>query len=136
MSPAIDFSQVKGLEPIPDGTYEATIVKAEAGLSKKGNPKIDIRWQVETEGAVRTVFDTLTFTPEALWRVKNTLLALDFPDDFNGDVEPEDLIGRSALITVVTQKGDVDPATNEPYPDRNRVAKVAKRTISASDFIS
>lgn len=135
--PAIDFTQVKGLEPIEDGKYEATIVSAENGVSKKGNPKIDIRWQVELgEGQKRNIFDTLTFSVDSMWRVKLTLQALGFPKDFKGDVEPEDLLGKTALITVTTQKGAVHEETGEPYPDRNKVIKTEPVTLSMDDFVS
>lgn len=135
--PAIDFSQVKGLEPIDEGVYEATIVDAKEGISKKGNPKIDLRWQVDVDGRDRIVFDTLTFSPESMWRVKLTLQALGFASDFSGDVEPEDLIGASARITVAIDRGRKDPATGEEYPDRNTVKKVQPLAdMSLDDFIS
>ena len=128
MSPAINFATVKGLEPLPVGVYNATIVKAEAGKSKAGNDKIDIQWKVEggpQDG--RLIFDTMTFTEKALFRVKATLLGLGFPENFRGDVKPETLVGKSAKLTVDIQAGDgVDESTGVAYPARNRVKKVAQ----------
>lgn len=124
--PSIDFSNVQGLEPIPAGTYEAEVVEAKEGVSRTENPKIDLRWKIlggSQDG--RVVFDTLAFSPNALWRVKNTLLGLGFSKDFTGDVTPEDLIGRSATIMVTIETSDqIDPETGEPYPPRNRISKV------------
>jgi hypothetical protein len=137
--PAIDFSEVKGLEPIPNGQYEATIVHAEVGTSKKGFPKIDLRWQVDlADGSKRNVFDSMSFHPDALWRTKLTLQGLGFPDSYSGEIGPEDLVGRSALITVGLDTGRTDPATNEPYPDRNRVIKVKPigSDMGVDDFVS
>lgn len=137
--PAINFSDVKGLEPIPDGVYEGTITYAEEGTSGAGYPKIEIRWKVELpDGTPRLVFDTLAFHPDALWRTKITLRALDFPPDFSGDVTPEDLLGKSAMLTVGLRKGAIDEASGEAYPDRNRVVKVKPlaSAVNAGTFIS
>jgi hypothetical protein len=136
--PAIDFSEVKSLDPIPDGSYSAEIVYAEEGTSKAGNPKIDLRWKVidgEFEG--RLVFDVLTFTPAALFRVKNTLKALGWEDSFSGEVAAEDLIGRQATIVVSLQRNtESDPATGEAYPDRNKVVKVKPLGLGISGLFA
>jgi hypothetical protein len=125
--PAIDFSKVQGLEPVAPGSYTATIVKAEAGQSKAGNEKIDLQWKVEggkEDG--RIIFDTLTFTEKAMFRVKATLISLGFPKNFRGNVKPDELVGKTAKITVDIQPGNgVDPETGEPYPARNRIKKIA-----------
>ena len=126
--PAIDLSQVKGIEPVPAGQYPATITSAVEGTSQAGNQKIDIQWKLETgekgtDG--RIVFDTLTFTVESLFRVKNTLIGLGYDKTWSGEVTPEMLIGQSGLLTVDIQVSTkVDPETGEAYPPRNRVKKV------------
>lgn len=124
--PTIDFSEVKGIEPVPVGAYPATIVKAEETESKAGNPMIDIQWKIEAGGEHdgRIIFDSMVFTATTLWRVKQTLVALGFKKNFRGAVEAEDLVGKSANITV-----DIEPSTQldedgEPYPPRNRIKKV------------
>jgi hypothetical protein len=136
--PAIDFSEVQGLDPIPDGTYDAEIVFADEGESQSGHPKIDLRWKVlagEHEG--RQVFDTMSFHPKALWRTKDTLMALDFPEDFSGDITGEELLGRVATITVkIEPSSGTNPDTGEPYPERNRITKVKAADMSVQDLLS
>lgn len=124
--PTINFANVQSLDPVPTGSYTATIVKAEQGISKAGNEKIDLQWRIEG-GAHdgRVIFDTLTFTEKALFRVKATLQGLGFPKDFKGNVNAEDLIGRTAKITVDIQAGTGTDETGEPYQPRNRIKKVA-----------
>lgn len=126
MSPAIDFSEVKGIDPLPVGTYLATVVTATDGESQNGNPKIDLQWKIESgtyEG--RIVFDTLTFTQNSMFRVKNTLIGLGFPKTFDGEVTGADLVGKTANITLDIQSStQLDPDSGEPYPPRNRVKKV------------
>jgi len=124
--PSINFAQVQTLEPLPPGNYTATIIKAEPGVSKAGNEKIDIQWRIEGgQYDGRVIFDTLTFVDKALFRVKNTLMGLGFPKDFKGEVRPEDLVGKTAKITVDVQAGNGIDETGEPYQPRNRVKKVA-----------
>lgn len=123
--PAINFANVKGLEPIPPDTYMATIVKAEAGVSNAGNEKVDLQWKIDGgDYDGRIVFDSLVFTENSLFRVKNTLLGLGFPKDFKGDIDPESLVGEAAEIVVDIQPGNGTDENGEPYPARNRVKKV------------
>jgi len=123
--PTIDFSEVKDLEPIPNGSYDAEIVFAQEGVSKNDNPKIDLRWKVLAgEFAGRQVFDTLTFTQNSMYRVKNTLKALGFAPAFKGEVVGGDLIGMQATIVVSTDPGSTDPVSGEEYSPRNKVSKV------------
>jgi hypothetical protein len=136
--PTIDFSEVQGLDPIPEGDYDAEIVYADEGESQSGHPKIDLRWKVlsgEQEG--RQVFDTLSFHPKALWRTKATLMSLDFPDDFTGEVTGEELLGRVARIKVkIDPSSGTNPDTGEPYPERNRITKVTPSDMSVEDLLS
>ena len=124
--PSIDFSAVEDLKPIPDGNYLASITSAKAGMSANNNPKIDLTWKVEQgEFEGRNVFDTLTFTAKSAYRVKMTLMALDFPEDFSGEVTPDDLIGKTAYILVKIESSTaINEQTGEPYGDRNRVQRV------------
>jgi len=125
MSPSIDFTQVKSLDPIPNGKYLAEITHAEVGTSQKGNVKIAITWTViggEYDG--RKVYDNMTFTPDSLWRAKKTLQALGWPKDFSGDVEPEELIGQQAQIAVALDAQHGVDENGDEYPPRNKVENV------------
>jgi hypothetical protein len=130
--PAIKFDDVQGLEPIPAGIYLATITKATEGVSKAGNEKIDCQWTVEAEDDPklngRILFDTLVFTEKALFRVKQVMEASGaFEDDFDGEVEAADFLGITAMLVVdIEESTQVDDATGEPYPPRNRVKRVKK----------
>jgi hypothetical protein len=134
--PTINFSDVQDLTPVPQGTYEATIVHSQEGNSKAGYPKIDIRWKIEGgEFEGRQVFDTLSFHPDAQWRTKIALRSLGFPNDFDGDVEAEDLINLSAKIVVGIEDSGGTDESGEPYPVRNRVMKVKPLGTSAKSLL-
>jgi hypothetical protein len=132
MSPSIDFTQVKSLEPIPSDKYLAEITHAETGTSQKGNVKIAITWTV-IGGAFdgRKVYDNMTFTPDSAWRAKQTLQALGWSKDFVGDIEAEELIGLQAYIAVgLDEQHGVDESGDE-YPPRNKVLKVKPASTAA-----
>ena len=134
--PAIDFSSVKGLDPVPAGTYNAVVIAATEGTSQNGNPKIDVRWQIEGgEYDGRQLFDTLTFTEKAMWRVKKTLQSMGFPKDFKGEVDPEMLLGTSARLVVTIEQSDGVDENGESYPPRNRVNKILEGGKSVKDLI-
>lgn len=133
----VDFSEIPGLEPFPEGEYLAEIVSAKEGVSGTGNPKIDIRWKVlggEFEG--RQVFDTLAFAESALWRTKLVLQRLGWDKDFAGDLEAEDLLGKVATIVVGTEPEREDAETGETYEARNRIARVKTADVTAEDLLS
>jgi len=124
--PTINFADVKGLEPIPVGIYIATIIKAEEGISRKDNPKIDLQWKVDDGGPYdgRIIFDVLTFTEKAMFRVKATLKALGWDKKFKGNVNAEDMLGKTASLVVDIETSTQLDEEGEPYPPRNRVKKV------------
>lgn len=132
----MDFSTIKGFEPLPDGRYNASIVEAKPGTSQNNNPTLTLKWRVtdgEHEG--RVIYDVLTFTKDAEWRVKAVCegLAPFQPDPetgapWTGRITPELFIGEPAVITVALDTkstGKIDPKTGKPYEARPRVQSVA-----------
>lgn len=122
----IDFTKVKGLDPIPVGWYQGSIVKAEETVSKSSNnPMINVQWKIEGgkfDG--RVIFDSLVFAENTLWRVKRTLQALGYANDFKGDVIPDELVGKSADLQVEIQESEGSDENGDPYPARNRVKRI------------
>jgi hypothetical protein len=130
----IDFTQIKGNDPLPPGQYLGEVIKATAGTSKTGNPKIDVQYKVtdspDGENVGRTIFDTISLAPNALWRAKLTLRGLGFPEDFAGAIDTEDLLGREAALTLTIEPGQGD------YGPRNRVAKIEPADAFSSDQLA
>lgn len=126
--PKINFAAVKGVEPVPADTYLASIVEAKEGTSKAGEAKIDVQWKIEGgkfDG--RRVFETWSFHPNALFRVKNNLIALGLADKHSQDdieVTPDMLIGKTAMIVVIIDVSGGTDDSGEPYEPRNNVKKV------------
>lgn len=121
----IDFSQVRGPEPIPAGEYTLEVVKAVPGKSKAQNPKITLHLKVvggEYDG--RYIFDDLTFTAAALFRVKAFLVAAGYDSDFSGGIDPAELVGvQVGAIVNINESTATDESTGEPYPPRNGIKR-------------
>lgn len=130
MAPIVDFSEVKGAEPIPSDVYECAIETSEYRTSKTGNPKISVGWKVlDGPYAGRMVFDDISFAPNALPVTKSKLVGMGF--DPNIQLDPEefapDLIGVTALVKVeIETSTDINPETGEVYDPRNRVRRIKK----------
>ena len=136
MSPInIDFEDAKPLEPLEEGEYSATVIKAEEGVSQAGNPKIDLRWEVtEGEHEGRLIFDNLTFTQKSLWRVKQLFEAAGMDAEGEAAIDADELVGIECNLLVSIEEGNVNQATGENYPPRNRVNKY-KTLASVADLL-
>jgi hypothetical protein len=97
------------LEPIPPGIYNATVVEVEQKTSKKGNPYLN--WKFDVEPNPDTGFDgstpawsTTSLLPDALWNLKRTLQALGYTEDqLEGELalDPFDLVGLECTLVIV-----------------------------------
>lgn len=125
----VNFEDIPDRQEVPNGRYPAVITHAKPGISQAGLPKMDVRWKIEDGGDQdgEVVFDTVSFSPKARWRVKALLLALGFPKTFNEQVTPDLLIGERAVITTAIEESTtIDPNTGEPYAPRARVKGYAR----------
>ena len=67
---------------------------------------------------------------------KRKLLNLGFPEDFSGEIDPEDLIGVTATLTVSVEKStQINPETGEPYDPRNRVSRISGGQVDISSLV-
>ena len=135
----IDFATIPGGELLPAGLYNVAVSSAKAGTSRNGNRKIDLRYKVtDGEYTDRIIFDTLTFTEKALWKVRQVMQACGFPSNFSGAVDPEMFIGRVMTVQLEIQAGNgTNPTTNEVYEDQNRVKRAmpAQNGRSVDDLV-
>lgn len=143
MSFVVNLADIKeAFELLPEDEYLASLASAQPGTSNSGHPKIDLQWRIEEgEHEGRQIYDTLSFHPKSMYRVKQTLVALGV--DENGEVDVEEVLnelieeGAQATLVVAIKKSDgVNRDTGEPYPDRNRIvrAKPASEYKNAVPF--
>lgn len=112
--------------PIPDGVYHVNITAAKAGLTQKGDPKLDVVIKI-AEGSEegRAVYDTLTISADpdsfAMRKLKQLLIACGYDPNFNDpDFNPESLIGETvtAKLRMGKPSTEIDKSTGQPYPAR------------------
>lgn len=104
-----DFSKVEEVEDfvsVPDGDYACRVAEVR---ERKGEDGVD-RWSIRLEVddgpfAGRTAaWDNLNWSEKGVRRVKMILGRLGFPVQGEIDVNPEDLIGRRAIVTIQAQE--------------------------------
>jgi hypothetical protein len=104
----LDFSQVEGFQPIPQGDYVVEVVEVDGPKkSKSGNSMLQLTLQiVGGDYAGRKVPNYfLLLEGEALWRTQKDLeILLDIDmKETGGDVSfgPDDLVGAQAIAAIV-----------------------------------
>lgn len=96
-------------EPVPAGNYDVSIVKAESTLAKSsGKPMIAVQYRIgdgEHEG--RVLFDNFSLQPQALWKLKTLLEALEWGGTEEDGLEfhPDELIGAQLTVAVAVEPG-------------------------------
>lgn len=111
----VNFSGVEsGGRKCPDGTYEAEITSADIEESSAGNPMIVVKWKI-LKGKFKgtTLFDNISLTPQALWKLKTLLEALGV------DAQEEDVEASEYAEAIVEQPCTVI-VTNETYEGEQR----------------
>lgn len=101
----LDMTGVKTtFEPLPPGNYHVVVDEVEETVAKTGNPMLKITLSVlgkENEG--RKLFMNCVLVPQSLWVLKQTLLALGWPEDeLEAEItlEPADLLDLEAIAVV------------------------------------
>ena len=88
---------------IPPGEYLVGITAAEEKTSKNGHPQVALDLEIlEGELKGRGVKDWVTVTERAMWRVKQVLMSIGYPNADSGevDLQASKMIGGKAIITV------------------------------------
>ena len=98
---------------VEPGTYEVEIIKAVEKTSQAGNPTIKLDVAVILEGGVEgpKMWEHLTFTPKAAWKVDQVLSSIGravIPGE-DVSVEAEDLIGEKGVCLVGVEPGQTNP---------------------------
>jgi len=88
---------------IPPGEYLVGVTAAEEKTSKNGHPQVALDLEIlEGELKGRGVKDWVTVTERAMWRVKQVLMSIGYPNADSGEVDLEapKMIGGKAIITI------------------------------------
>ena len=109
---SVDFTGVKsGGATIPDGRYAAKIIAVEMKEGKEsGEPYVELTWEITSEkcNGREAKFDNYSLQPQALWRLKSLLEAMEFEADGETDIDFDEIIsdGTECIIEITGQKSD------------------------------
>lgn len=103
----LNFENVtSGMEPLPRGIYPATLFEVKSGTSKSSNkPMLSLTFKIQypPEYSNRQAWTNLSLQPQALWRVKEVLIALGVaPEELKTEVEVDwdDLLGAECRLQI------------------------------------
>lgn len=102
MSITVDFSNVQDVEfeVLPAGVY-STVISGAQVKQGQNHPYLALELQIQDgDYSGRKVWDNLSFSPNALWKMKKLFSALEMETTGNIEFEPEDLIGEEVAITL------------------------------------
>lgn len=110
-----DFSKVENVEDfvaVPDGCYVCRVAEVRERIGDDGVQRWSVRWEVEDGPfAGRTAaWDNLSWSEKGVRRVKAILERLGYSVQGILELDPIDLIGRRAAVTVFAQEYQ-DPLT-------------------------
>ena len=113
----VNFAEVKGFEAVPEDEYSVVIKNAEyREASEEGKyDYINLTLEItEGEHKGQNIWSIWSFSPKALWRMKDDLVALEVvgPDDeldFDYDEDADNILTEPEIIglpatAVVTQR--------------------------------
>ena len=103
---ASEGADVDDFVVVEDGEYRMRVGEVRPGEGAAGRAAWMLRMElVGGDLAGRTaVLDWLNFTDRGLRRVRMVLAALGFDVTVSMDVEPEELLGREAMVRIATQE--------------------------------
>lgn len=116
----LDFTSVPDSAVLPKGTYNCVVYAIEQKISNSsGNPYLN--WQFKIQGGEcngRLIFDMTSLQPQALWKLKAHLKAINPGMDLTGslNLDTDELLGNECRVVVEHETYDGEP--------RARVKKV------------
>lgn len=130
-----DVDELPDFEPLPEGDYLCMVVKVEekeAGESGYGG--VNVRWEVQRprEHKGRLVFDYVSFSPKAAFRVRDFWDALQF--DYDSDFE--EVVNDSDALAVVEVGQEIQQKGKNKNKLQNKVTGLYEPTAEALAMIA
>lgn len=115
----VDFTGVKaGGAKVPDGRYAAKITEVAQGVGKEsGEPKLELTWEITSKkcNGREIKFDNYSLQPQALWRLKGLLEALEVEvPDGEQDIDFDEII-RDETECIIEVTGQSSPDGERKY---------------------
>lgn len=106
----LDFSNVQSRDPLPEGTYPASIAKVTQVLSKSsGNPMLKVEFNILDEAySGRKVWGNYVLTEAAMWKVQELFSALGLDTDAILDIDTDDMVGMTCNLKIAQREYEGD----------------------------
>lgn len=132
----LDFTgmdQVKDFVTVPEGTYLCRVAEVQPGVTRNGHDRWGLRLVVAEGEFVgrQAAWDGLVFTERGMQRARRVFTALGLPAEGEVDIEPEDVVGREAFVTV--QPREYRDTLTEEVTRRNEVPYDGYRPVNGAD---
>jgi hypothetical protein len=90
---------------LEEGAYEVEVKSVEFGYSQAGNEKADLQLNVLSHDG-KTIYDSLTFTEKAFWRIDQALKSLGIATAKGEslDVSESLLVGKKGWVNLVVEE--------------------------------
>ena len=90
---------------LDEGAYQVEVKSVEFGYSQAGNEKADLQLNVLAHDG-KTIYDTLTFTEKAFWRIDQALKSLGIASEKGEsvDVSEDLLIGKKGWVKLIVEE--------------------------------
>lgn len=122
----LDFTGVTSFAYIPVGTHVVKVKDAGFNKAQTGSSQLEITFEDHT-GATRKAWYNLL--PQALWKVKQVLEALNIPCEGKIRLNAKALVGKSCEITV---ENDANDETRQIVTQVRALATTAAPTVTAT----
>lgn len=122
----IDWTSMpeKGNKPVPEGTYNAFIVKSDEKISKAGAEYIELQWKIaDGEHKDRIIFDILSNSPGAQEISRNKIKTMCRLMGIVSANDTEEMHNNEISIVVKVEHSD-------EYGSRNRISSYKEKDIS------
>lgn len=102
----LDFSNVQSRDPLPEGTYAASIAKVDMVTSKSsGNPMLKVEFNIEDEAYTgRKVWSNYVLTEAAMWKVQELFRAIGLDTEAIVTIDTDDLIGLTCNLKIAQRE--------------------------------
>ena len=109
-----DTDATRDFVTVPEGTYLCRIELVQPNTTRNGHPRWGLRLVVaEGDFAGRqAAWDGIVFSERGMPRARQILSALGIACDGKIEIEPADLVGRQAFVTVRPQESE-DPISGQ-----------------------
>lgn len=112
----IDYDPKDARKTLPDGKYEAELIKCEEKTSKAGKPMLELTWRIYPNDHPMIQLRDWVAIPSGVWKLEKMAKAWGKLDAFNAKTfNPEQHLNETLIVKLKTQE-------DAKYGEQNSIA--------------